>query len=259
MEPSGAPAVTKHGPTVAVIQARMTSTRLPGKVLLPLKGQPILARVVERARAIAGINDVVVAIPEGSAHDPVADLCCELKAPVIRGPEQDVLKRILIAAEARKAATVVRLTSDCPFLDPQASAAIVAAFHATQVPYASNAMESGYPLGFDTQVMMITALREADAEATDPYEREHVTPFLWRRPERYAALYLDHKPNLRAWRLVVDTPEDYELAKRVYDLLADRDPLFGLSALRFLFTEQPALLTLNARVKQTPYEGLPRA
>lgn len=255
----GTPDVTKHGPTVAVIQARMTSTRLPGKVLLPLAGTPILAHVVARARATAGIDKVVVAIPDGAAHEPVAALCTTLRAPVTRGPEQDVLKRTLIAAEAQGAGTVVRLTSDCPFLDPRASAAIVAAFHASGLPYASNAMESGYPLGFDTQVMTIASLREADAEASDPYEREHVTPFLWRRPDRYAALYLDHHPNLRHWRLVVDTKDDYEMASRVYDELASHNPLFGLDALRTLFAARPDLPALNAGVRQTPYEGLPRA
>ena len=259
MGSGGAETVTQHGPTVAVIQARMTSTRLPGKILLPLAGKPILARVVERARAIAGIDKVVVAIPDGTAHAPVASLCATLRTPVVRGPEQDVLKRTLMAAEAHGAETVVRLTSDCPFLDPRASAAIVAAFHASGAAYASNAMESGYPLGFDTQVARLSALREADAEAADPYEREHVTPFLWRRPERYPALYLDHHPNLRHWRLVVDTKDDYEMARRVYDELAARDALFGLEALRDLFATRPDLLALNAQVKQTPYEGLPRA
>lgn len=237
----------------------MTSTRLPGKVLLPLAGKPILTRVVERARAIAGIDGVVVAIPEGAAHEPVASLCGTLGTPVVRGPEQDVLKRTLMAAEAHRADTIVRLTSDCPFLDPRASAAVVAAFHASGAAYASNAMESGYPLGFDTQVTDLKALREADAESTDPYEREHVTSFLWRRPERYPALYLDHRPNLRHWRLVVDTSNDYEMAQHIYDALAPGNPLFGLDALRGLFAARPELLAMNAQVKQTPYEGLPRA
>jgi spore coat polysaccharide biosynthesis protein SpsF len=137
------------------------------------------------------------------------------------------------------------------------SAAIVAAFHASGATYVSNAMESGYPLGFDTQVTSLKALRQADTEASDPYEREHVTPFLWRRPERYPALYLDHQPSLRHWRLVVDTKDDYTMACQVYDELAPRDPLFGLEALATLFAARPDLLTLNAEVKQTPYEGLP--
>lgn len=244
---------------VAVIQARMTSTRLPGKILMPLTGKPILTRVIERTRAIRGIDKIVVAIPEGTAHEPVASLCRDLDIPVTRGSEQNVLKRTVMAAEAHGAEIVMRLTSDCPFLDPGVSAAILAAFRASGAAYASNAMESGYPLGFDTQVTSMKALREADAEATDPYEREHVTPFLWRRPERYPALYLDHRPNLRHWRLVVDTPDDYTMACRVYDTLAPRDPLFGLDAVRALFAAQPELLAVNAQVKQTPYEGLPRA
>lgn len=244
---------------IAVIQARMTSTRLPGKILMPLAGKPILARVIERARAIRGIDKVVVAIPEGDAHEPVAGLCRNLDTPVTRGSEQDVLKRVVMAAEAQGAEIVMRLTSDCPFLDPGVSAAILAGFRASGAAYASNAMESGYPLGFDTQVAGMKALREADAEATDPYEREHVTPFLWRRPERYPALYLDYRPNLRHWRLVVDTQDDYAMACGVYEAMAPRDPMFGLDTLRALFAARPELLAMNARVKQTPYEGLPHA
>ncbi|MCX7353293.1 MAG: glycosyltransferase family protein [Alphaproteobacteria bacterium] len=244
---------------VAVIQARMTSTRLPGKILLPLAGRPILARVIERARAIEGVDRVVVAMPEGDAHTPIATLCATLNVPVVRGSEYDVLSRTLLAAESVGATIIMRLTSDCPFLDPAVSAAVLAGFRRTGVAYASNAMESGYPLGFDTQVTHMNALREADAKASDAYEREHVMPFLWRRPDRYPALYLDHRPNLRAWRLVVDTPEDYAMACAVYDALAPSEPLFDLAALRRLFRERPQLLTMNQAVPQTPYEGLPRA
>lgn len=245
--------------TAAIIQARMTSTRLPGKVLLPLAGEPILARVIERARAIEGVDTVVAAIPAGEEHAPIAALCARLDVPVVRGSERDVLQRTVAAAESVRASTVIRLTSDCPFLDPGVSAAILAAFHASGVSYASNAMESGYPLGFDTQVTSLSALREADAEAADPYEREHVTPFLWRRPNRYTALYLDHRPNLRAWRLVVDTPQDYAMARAVYDAFAPSKQIFDLAALRRLFRERPQLLAMNQAVPQTPYEGLPRA
>jgi spore coat polysaccharide biosynthesis protein SpsF len=241
--------------TVAIIQARMTSTRLPGKVMMPLAGEALLARIVQRARAISGIEMVAVALPEGSAHDPIAALCMALNVPAVRGPENDVLKRYRIAADALGAEIVVRLTSDCPFLDPQASGAIVAAMLSARLPYGSNHMESGYPLGFDTQVTTIAALREADEEARDPYEREHVTPFLWRHPERYPALYVDRRPSLRHWRLVVDTPEDYALATSVYDALYSADPLFGLGHIERLFAEQPELLTLNAHVTQKPYEG----
>jgi spore coat polysaccharide biosynthesis protein SpsF len=244
--------------TVAIIQARMTSTRLPGKVMKPLAGKALLAHILQRARAISGIETVAVALPEGSAHDPIAALCMALNVPAVRGPEDDVLKRYRIAADALGAEVVVRLTSDCPFLDPQASGAIIAAVLGAGLPYGSNHMESGYPLGFDTQVTTIAALREADEEARDPYEREHVTPFLWRRPERYPALYVDRRPSLRHWRLVVDTSEDYALATAVYDALYSADPLFGLGHLERLFDERPELLALNANITQTAYEGLSR-
>lgn len=233
----------------------MTSTRLPGKVLKPLAGEALLTRVIERTRAISGLDAVAVALPDGAAHDPIAALCLTLQVPAIRGPEDDVLKRYRIATDALGADFVVRLTSDCPFLDPQASGAIIRAVLSSGLPYGSNDLESGYPLGFDTQVAAAAALREADEEARSPYEREHVTPFLWCRPERYPALYVDRKPSLRHWRLVVDTPEDYAFASQVYDALYPSEPMFGLASLELLFAKRPDLLTLNAHVAQKPYEG----
>jgi spore coat polysaccharide biosynthesis protein SpsF len=244
---------------VAIIQARMTSTRLPAKVLKPLAGAPLLTRVIERARAIPWVETVAVALPEGRAHDPIAALCQALSVPIVRGPEDDVLKRYRLAVDALDAEIVVRLTSDCPFLDPAVSGAIITAVLDAKVPYGSNTMDRGYPLGFDTQVATAAALREADDEARDPYEREHVTPFLWRRPERYPALYVDHQPDRRHWRLVVDTEEDYAMAVAVYDALHATDPLFGLDALESLFAKRPDILAINAHVAQKPYEGRVRA
>lgn len=243
--------------TVAVIQARMTSTRLPGKVLLPLAGRPMLTRVVERALRAPGIDVVCVAVPEGPAHQPLVDLAETMPGVVaVRGPEHDVLHRTVLAAQETGATTVVRVTSDCPFLDPGVTGAVVAAQLSAGVPYARTAFSTGFPLGFDTEAVAVESLLSADIEATDPYEREHVTPFIWRRPARFPNLYLDRQPDLRSWRLVVDSPEDYGLACEVYDLLgAD----FDLTALAEVFAARPELLQINANVEQTPYVGLPAA
>lgn len=246
------------GRTVAIIQARMTSTRLPGKVLKPLAGAPVLNRVVERVRRIEGVEVVCVATPGGSAHDPIAELVGSLDGVALaRGPEEDVLRRFVIAAELTGAGTVVRITGDCPLVDSRASAAVISAYRAGGVPYARTSFDSGYPLGFDTEVVTVEALRTADREAVDPYEREHVTPFIWRRPERFPAVHVDYRPSRRSWRLVVDTAEDYELASRIYDTLYAADPAFGLAELESLFAVQPELLKINAAVPDTPYIGVP--
>ncbi len=235
-----------HGPTFAIIQARMTSTRLPGKVMKPLAGVPLLGRVLERVARIEGIDGICVACPDGEAHEPVADYASKLPGvTVTRGPEDDVLSRFKSAIEATGAETVVRITSDCPFIDPEASAAVIAAFRAGSWVYARTSFNSGFPHGFDTEVVRASVLIEAAGEATDADEREHVTPFVWRRPERYPAVYLDARPDRRHWRLVVDTQEDYALARAVYERLYAERPDFGYSDLIALFEAAPDLLAIN--------------
>lgn len=244
--------------TVAIIQARTTSTRLPGKVLKPLAGHPVLVHVIERARRIPGVGAVCVAIPEGRSHEVLANLLAPLTdVAVSRGPEDDVLRRYAIAAAETGAQVVVRLTADCPLFDPAASAVVVAAQQTAGVAYARTAFDRGYPHGFDTEAIESVALLAADREAADPYEREHVTPFLWRRPERFPAVHIDRVPDRRRWRLVLDTEEDYALLSKVFDELYPVDPFFGLGALEDLFRLHPEWLELNAAVPSMRYVGLP--
>lgn len=246
-------------PVVAVVQARMTSSRLPGKVLKPLCGAPLIRRVLERVLRIAGVDAVVVALAEGAAHDAVLPALDGLNVKIVRGSEDDVLARTAAAARAAKAVTVMRVTSDCPLIDPQASARVLAAYATGQprgIRYARTAFDSGYPLGFDTEVFDAAALYEAEARATDPYEREHATPYIWRRPQQFPAAIVDAQPNRRHWRLVVDTLEDYRLVCAIYDALYPRNPNFGLAEIAALFAARPELLAINAHVEKPSYVGL---
>jgi len=246
-------------PVVAVVQTRMTSTRLPGKVMKNLAGAPLIRRMLERVLRIDGLDKVVVALAEGAPHDPVCEAVAGLPVMVVRGSEQDVLTRSAMAARAAGAGTVMRITSDCPLVDPCVSASVLAAYQAAQgsgIRYARTGIESGFPLGFDTEVFPAAALYEADEFATDPYEREHVSPYIWRRPDLHPAMILDAKPDRRHWRLVVDTPEDYRLMTAVYDALYPIKPTFGFAELIALFTEQPALLDINAHIEGPAYVGL---
>ena len=251
-----------HRPVIAIIQARMTSTRLPGKIMKPLAGAPMLVRVIERVQRIAGLDGIVVAVPEGAAHEVVAQAAAKLPEVLVsRGPEEDVLRRTAMAARTAGAHTVMRITSDCPLIDPAVSGAVLAAYLAARdggVAYARTAIERGFPLGFDTEVFAASSLFEANGEAVDAYEREHVTAFIWRRPERYPALLLDHEPDRRGWRLVVDTAEDYEMVQAVYGLLYPGTPKFGFGELQELLAGRPDILTINAHVPEPPYVGLPR-
>ncbi len=246
-------------PVVAIIQTRMTSTRLPGKVLKPLAGAPLIARVVERVARIQGVDAVVVALADGAPHDPVIAALGGLPAKIVRGPEQDVLARTARAARVSGAMTVMRITSDCPLLDPDVSAGVLAAYLAEKdagIRYARTAFDSGFPLGFDTEVFAAAALFEAQARASDPYEREHVTPHIWRRPDVYPSVLVDARPDRRHWRLVVDTEDDYALVAAVYDALYPAKQDFGLADLCRLFEARPELLMLNAHIAQHGYVGL---
>jgi spore coat polysaccharide biosynthesis protein SpsF len=248
------------GRVVVIIQARMTSQRLAGKVLLPLEGRPVLAHVMSRASKIAGVDGVCLAIPEGPAHEPIAALAASIGGvDVVRGSENDVLARYAAAIDATGADLVVRITADCPFLDPALVAALVGIARVTGAPYVRNSFESGLPFGLDAEVVQSAALRIAHREAADPYEREHVTPFLWRRPERFPCLMVDRRPDRRHWRLVIDTAEDYAFAQAVYRELYPANPLFGFGAIEALIGRRPELLAINGSVAQKEYAGRPDA
>jgi spore coat polysaccharide biosynthesis protein SpsF len=246
-------------PVVAVVQTRMTSSRLPGKVLKPLAGAPLIRRTLERVRRIEGIDRVVVALAEGAVHDAVIPALDGLAVTVVRGSENDVLARTAAAARTANAKTVMRVTSDCPLIDPAVSASVLAAYAAGRpagIRYARTAFTTGFPHGFDTEVFEAKALYEADATAGDPYEREHVTPYIWRRAETYPAAILDARPDRRHWRLVVDTEDDYRLVSAIYDELYPHNSNFGFTDLCELFEAHPDLLRINAHVGPQSYVGL---
>jgi spore coat polysaccharide biosynthesis protein SpsF len=245
-------------PVVAVMQTRMTSSRLPGKVLKPLAGAPLVRRTAERVMRINGVDRVVVALAEGREHDPVISALDGLDVTIVRGSEDDVLARTAAAARAAKAGTVMRVTSDCPLIDPAVCASVLAAYlagRAAGLRYARTAFTTGYPHGFDTEVFGADALYEAEAAAIDAYEREHVTPYIWRRPDAYPVGILDARPDRRDWRLVVDTADDYRHAASIYDALYPRNPSFGLVELIELFAARPELLQ-RVHVAPQTYVGL---
>jgi len=231
-------------PAVAIVQARMTSSRLPGKVMKPLAGAPLIRRMIERMLRIEGIDRVVIALAEGQAHDPVIGALQGLDVAVVRGSEEDVLSRYAAAARDSGAATVMRVTSDCPLLDPKVSATVLAAFicaRSSGTRYVRTSAQSGYPHGFDTEVFDVAALYEAEAKATERFDREHVTPYLWRQPAIFPAVILDARPDRRNWRLTVDTPEDYRIASAIYDALFPGNPHFGYAEIIALFAAHPDL------------------
>lgn len=201
---------------VAMIQARTGSTRLPGKVLKEIEGETMLARVVERVRRARLINEFLVATTDHAADDAILAECKRLAVKVSRGDQDDVLDRYYRAAQLAKAEVVVRITSDCPLIDPDVIDKTVTAFLEAKPDYASNALERTYPRGLDTEVMSFTALSRAWQEARKPYEREHVTPYIYEHPDKFKLLSVTGAADFSSHRWTVDTAEDLEFVRTIY-------------------------------------------
>jgi spore coat polysaccharide biosynthesis protein SpsF len=201
---------------VAMIQARTGSTRLPGKVLKEIEGKTMLARVVERVRRARQINEFLVATTDHAADDAILAECKRLAVKVSRGDQDDVLDRYYRAAQLAKAEVVVRITSDCPLIDPEVIDKTVAAFLEAKPDYASNALDRMYPRGLDTEVMSFTALSRAWQEARKPYEREHVTPYIYEHPDKFKLLSVTGAADFSSHRWTVDTAEDLEFVRTIY-------------------------------------------
>ncbi len=238
--------------TVAIVQARVGSTRLRGKVLMDIDGKPMLLRVVERLRRAALLDEICVATTEGAEDDAVAELCERADVAVVRGSAHDVLLRYQKAAAELSADTVVRITSDCPLIDPDEVDRVVLAFADQQADLASNVIERMLPRGLDTEVVGARALARASREANEPHQREHVTPFLYEHPELFRVVSVPGQPmtstlDLSALRWTVDTDEDLAAVRALY---ANGAGAMGWRAIVGVIEGDPALAQINQHVKQ---------
>jgi spore coat polysaccharide biosynthesis protein SpsF len=235
--------------TVAIIQARIGSTRLPGKVLLPLLGRPILSRVVERTARARLIDEVVVATTLDPGDEAIVNLAAAEGWAVERGSENDLLDRYVQAARAHEADVVVRITSDCPLIDPTLIDQTIEAFVENSGDYASNTLAPRtYPRGLDVEVVGREALERAWHEDADPDWREHVTPYLYHHPEEFRLTRVSSPDDQSAHRWCVDPPEDYELVRRIYDELG-RDDFTWRQALEIV-ESHPSWVSINRDVVQ---------
>ena len=234
-----------------VVQARMTSARLPGKVLMEALGKPLLEYELERLGKIPLIDELIVATTTNKTDDPVAELCGRLGVSVYRGSEHDVLSRYLGAAELYNAGAVVRVSGDCPLLDPEISNSVISYYleQAGEIDYCAVDVES-YPRGTDTEICSPQALREADMEGTTPRDREHVTFFIWNRPERYKLWLKRCGSDWGKYRFTVDTPEDFALIREIIERLYPANPDFSLADVIKLLEDNPDLFKINEMVSQ---------
>lgn len=238
--------------TLIIVQARMTSTRLPGKVLLPLAGVPMLTRLVERLRRVQRADGIVVATTTNATDDTISALCAQLGVPCHRGSEHDVLSRYADAARLHGADVVVRITSDCPLIDPALIDQVIAAYEEGGSDYVSNMLPPTWPYGMAVEVFSAAALAQAHAEATQAAEREHVTPFLYWHPERYRLRNVASPVDLSHHRWTVDTPEDYALVSRLFDHLMPTRPDFTQADVLALLDAHPDWIAINQHIQQKP-------
>jgi spore coat polysaccharide biosynthesis protein SpsF len=233
---------------VAIIQARMGSTRLPGKVLLPIEGRSMLQWVCRRTRQAALVDQVLVATTQQACDDAVADECRRLGVACFRGAEHDVLDRFCRAARAHRADLVVRITADCPLIDAELIDDVVVAALQRQPDYASNVLRRTYPRGLDTEVATTAALARAWREANQPYQRVHVMPYFYQHPEWFRLYSVTGDEDCSAQRWTVDSPEDLEFVRGVCRRLAG--DAFSWRDVHRLIQREPGLAELNRHVRQ---------
>ncbi len=235
----------------AIIQARMGSTRLPGKVLKKIKNKTILEYQLERVRRAALINETIVATSTNDIDNVIVELCNELGVRVYRGSETDVLSRYYEAAIESGAEVVVRLTSDCPLIDPEVIDQVIKLYlDYTDVDYVSNAIERTFPRGLDTEVFSMEALQVTFKNAVLPSEREHVTAYMYSHPERFNLLNFSSERDLSKHRWTVDTIEDFELIERILTSLYPHNPHFTFHDVLHLLDENPSWALINGHIEQ---------
>ncbi|MFZ1009562.1 MAG: glycosyltransferase family protein [Candidatus Sulfotelmatobacter sp.] len=233
---------------IAIIQARMGSTRLPGKVLVDIYGHAMLFHVARRTGAAETLDKVVIATTTEPADDAIVAWCEEHRVSCFRGNEMDVLDRYYRAACQYNAEAVVRITSDCPMIDPLVVDKTVSAFLSERPDYASNTQVRTYPRGLDTEVMSFAALERTWTEARHPYQRTHVTPYIYENPGLFKILDVTAETDHSAYRWTVDTWEDLEFIRAVYSRL--RDEKFSFSDALNLMKREPELAEINQSVQQ---------
>jgi spore coat polysaccharide biosynthesis protein SpsF len=236
---------------VAIVQARVGSSRLPGKVLADIAGQSMLGRVIERVRRIPGLSEVVVATTLAPEDEAIVEECGRIGAPFFRGSENDVLDRYYCACKEHEADAVVRITSDCPLIDPVESAKVVDAFLAQAADLAANDIKNTYPIGLGTEVIARKALLQAWSHATKPYERQHVTPYIYQHPEQFHLVSVEALSDHGNLRWTVDTPPDLEFVRAVYARLGGS---FGWHDVLSLLEREPDLIEINRHIRQKAIE-----
>lgn len=239
---------------IVIIQARMGSARLPGKVLLPLGGKPAIQHVIERAKLIPGISQVIIATSASPIDDPLEQFCESIDVPVFRGSENDVLDRYYQTAILYQANVIMRITGDCPLIDPVESGKVIEKFFETGVDYVSNTNPPMLPDGLDTEVFSIAVLNKAWKNAKKKSEREHVTLYIYSNPREFKIKSVLYKDNFSQYRLTLDEKADYILLKNIFSVLESKGQFGYLDEAISILRNNPEWLKINRNIQRN--EGL---
>ena len=254
MSPRGDPSspASRSPKIVCIVEARFKSTRLPGKVLMPILGEPMLGRMIERLRRARTVDEIVVATVEGADDNAVADYAQSLGVSVFRGSEDDVLDRVVRAAQSRSADLIVETTGDCPLIDPGVIDKVVGDFMMGGADFVSNILPHTTPRGMDVRVFRTSDLAQINETSTDPADHEHVSLHFWEHLDRYRCRNVESELPAAAatLRLTVDTPQDLELVRAIYAELYHAKPDFNLVDILELMDQRPDLVELNRDVEQ---------
>jgi spore coat polysaccharide biosynthesis protein SpsF len=235
-----------------IIQARMTSTRLPGKVLMPVMGKPLLEYQIERLQRVRRADNIIIATTKNDTDQPIVDLADRLGIKVFRGSEEDVLSRYFGAAKENDLDVVVRITSDCPLIDPAVVDEVIGAYleNAENCSYVSNCLSRTYPRGMDTEVFPFSILEKAYLEVEEQPDREHVTSYIYEDRQKFRLLNVAFQRNESHQRWTVDTPEDLKLIEHILETLYPINPLFKLEDVLALMNAHPNWFEINSQIEQ---------
>ena len=237
--------------TTAIIQARLGSTRLPGKVLKDLNGKPLIFHVINRLKFCKQIDSIVLATTTNPIDDKLVEWCKDNDIPCFRGDESNVLKRYYDAATKFKADIIVRVTADDPFKDPKVIDSVINMLKNESLDFAFNNCPPSFPEGLDTEVFTYDAIKKAFEAKTTDFEKEHVTQYFYHNPEKFNLKNFSYKEDISNIRLTVDTDQDFELAEKIYERLTPKEQMFYLDDIISLFNREPALLNINKGVKRS--------
>jgi spore coat polysaccharide biosynthesis protein SpsF (cytidylyltransferase family) len=232
---------------VAILQARVSSSRLPAKVLLPILNKPMLLRQIERIQKSLLLDEIVIATSDTDSDNPIESLCLSENIAFYRGSLDNVLNRFINAADIYKADVIVRLTGDCPLTDPELIDKIVSEFLSSKLDYLSNCDPATFPDGLDVEVLSYNALKDASINATLPSQREHVTPYIRNNKDLFSIGNYKSIKNYSNFRWTVDEPEDFDLINKIYEYLYPIDSSFTTKDILSLFDSHPELHSINNR------------